>query len=127
MSWISTLSPQLLRAFHREHARRYGCSHADRNVELVTLRLRAIVRSRQTRLQPGAVRKSPSEPTRPRIKVSFNGKQLPASTYEREEMAVGEPYPGPAVVTEYSATTVIPPEFGCHLDEAMNLVITRRN
>ncbi len=121
------LSPQLLRAFHREHARRYGYSHPDRNVELVTLRLRAIVRSPQIRPKPVEVRKSPSGAASPRMKVSFNGRLLPTSIHDRDRMAIGESFPGPAIITEYSATTVIPPGFRCHLDQAMNLVITRRN
>jgi len=120
-------SPQLLHAFHREHARRYGYSHADRHVELVTLRLRAIVRSPRTRLRPIAVRKPSSGAACPRMKVSFNGRLLLTSMHDRDRMAIGEPFPGPAIVTEYSATTVIPPEFSCHLDQAMNLVITPRN
>ena len=30
---------------------------------------------------------------------------------------------GPAVIVEYSATTVVPPDFACKVDEHLNLVI----
>ncbi|MCI0350004.1 MAG: hydantoinase/oxoprolinase family protein, partial [Acidobacteriales bacterium] len=36
-------SRKALRAFHDEHHRRYGYSHQDRDVEIVTLRLRAVL------------------------------------------------------------------------------------
>jgi N-methylhydantoinase A/oxoprolinase/acetone carboxylase beta subunit len=32
---------------------------------------------------------------------------------------------GPAVITEYSSTTVVPPGFLCRVDELLNLVITQ--
>src|SRR5207237_4320658 len=40
----------VLDAFHRHHARRYGYSHPGREVELVTLRLRATMKSPQAKL-----------------------------------------------------------------------------
>jgi len=40
----------LMDAFHREHHRRYGYSHPEREVELVTLRLRTTMRSPQANL-----------------------------------------------------------------------------
>ena len=37
--------------------------------------------------------------------------------YSREELPPGKKYSGPAIVTEYSATTVIPPDKRFHLDK----------
>ena len=37
-------SPKLISDFHRAHAQRYGYSHPDREIELVTLRLRATMK-----------------------------------------------------------------------------------
>jgi N-methylhydantoinase A/oxoprolinase/acetone carboxylase beta subunit len=38
----------------------------------------------------------------------------------------GKKYSGPAIVTEYSATTAIPPGMSFHLDHASNLLIEVR-
>src|SRR4029077_21160149 len=38
-------SPNLIADFHRVHEQRYGYSHPDREVEIVTLRLRAVLKS----------------------------------------------------------------------------------
>jgi N-methylhydantoinase A/oxoprolinase/acetone carboxylase beta subunit len=38
----------------------------------------------------------------------------------------GKTYSGPAIITEYSATTVIPPKTRFLLDAAANLIVTIR-
>ena len=43
----------LIRDFRSEHQRRYGYSYPARAVELVTLRLRATIKSQQTRAHVG--------------------------------------------------------------------------
>src|ERR1039458_2085220 len=45
------LTKNLLRDFEEEHHRRYGYSHPNREVELVTLRLRAVLKSSTTRVE----------------------------------------------------------------------------
>jgi N-methylhydantoinase A len=43
--------------------------------------------------------------------------------YERDGLRPARRYAGPAIVTEYSATTVIPPEASFRVDRAGNLQI----
>jgi N-methylhydantoinase A/oxoprolinase/acetone carboxylase beta subunit len=38
-------------------------------------------------------------------------------------MRIGRKFAGPAIVTEYSATTVVPPKAVYFLDDATNLII----
>ncbi|HKN34272.1 MAG TPA: hydantoinase/oxoprolinase family protein [Terriglobales bacterium] len=115
----------LLDAFHREHARRYGYSHPGREVELVTLRLRATLKSPQAKLSaapPSSRAKASKETT----KVVFDGKKLTTAIYERNELQPGKKYSGPAVVAEYSATTVIPTGLRFWMDKVGNLLIAVR-
>jgi N-methylhydantoinase A len=120
----------LLADFQQEHDRRYGYSHGTREVELVTLRLRVILKSAAANV--GTV--APGHPSRakrgrissPRVPVLFNGKKLPTNIYSRAELQPGKTYPGPAIVTEYSATTIIPPGTRFQRDTAGNLVIDCR-
>ena len=136
-----SLSKNLLKDFQREHHRRYGYSHSTREVELVTLRLRATLRTATTHGEKiGSVGKmdhvgtaaAPARPGRaklgklspPRSPVQFDGKKLATKIYERDELHLSTKYPGPAIITEYSATTVIPPGTTFHLDPAANLIVT---
>jgi N-methylhydantoinase A len=58
--------------------------------------------------------------------VFFGGKKVPTKLYSRECLRPGRKFSGPAVITEYSATTVIPPGRKFHLDPAANLIVTIR-
>ncbi|HEX6502271.1 MAG TPA: hydantoinase/oxoprolinase family protein [Terriglobales bacterium] len=116
-------SPDLLRAFHQEHARRYGYSHPDREVELVTLRLRGSVNSPAAQVR---TTRKPSSRTVPiHTRVVFDGKPLLTRVYEREHLPAGKRFSGPAIITEYSATTVVPRGTNFVMDKASNLIISR--
>jgi N-methylhydantoinase A len=124
------LTKNLLRDFHQEHHRRYGYIHPNREVELVTLRLRATVKSPTSHVgvdafvRPrGAKLSSTSSPEAP---VLFDGKKLGTKIYSREDLQPGKTYVGPAVITEYSATTVIPPGKRFNPDRASNLIVNIR-
>jgi N-methylhydantoinase A len=118
----------LLKDFECEHQRRYGYAHSDREIELVTLRVRASVRTSSpeiTNVHVGA--DAPVRANRDalsRCPVSFEGKKLPTIIYSRESLRPRRNYSGPAIVTEYSATTVVPPRAMFHLDRTANLIIT---
>ncbi len=125
----------LLRDFEQEHHRRYGYSHPAREVELVTLRLRAIVKSPQLRIKAdhagtGALarpgRAKLGRPYELKAPVEFEGKKLETKIYSRDDLRPGQKYTGPAIITEYSATTVIPPGKRFYLDRASNLIVNIR-
>ena len=125
----------LLKEFEQEHHRRYGYAHAALDVELVTLRLRALVKSPPLKAATAHVgTAAPGRPGRaklgspftPKAPVLFDGKKLSTAIYSREALTPGKKYQGPAIITEYSATTVIPPGKAFHLDAASNLIVTIR-
>jgi N-methylhydantoinase A len=115
-------SPAWLAAFHQEHQRRYGYCHPAREVEVVTLRLRARIASPRPPAARARGGKRASEPDL-RAPVLFDGRRYPTPIRERAGLVPGRSYAGPAVVTEYSATTVVPPGTRFRLDRAGNLVI----
>ena len=55
--------------------------------------------------------------------VIFDGKRISTHIYDRAALTPGKKYSGPAIVTEYSATTAVPPAMSFHLDSARNLLI----
>ena len=120
----------LQQAFEREHKRRYGYAHPSRELELVTLRLRAVVKSTTGHLRSGTVSRlgqaKLGPPSTPKVEGFFDGKKLSTAIYAREALKPGRDCSGPAIVTEYSATTVIPPGKRFHLDRTANLIVTIR-
>jgi N-methylhydantoinase A len=62
----------------------------------------------------------------PRAQVVFDDKNVAAAIHSREALKQGKIYSGPAIITEYSATTVIPPRESYYLDRACNLIVTVR-
>jgi N-methylhydantoinase A len=123
-------SRHLLSDFHQAHAQRYGYSHPDREVELVTLRLRAIAKSPQAKLatQSSILQSARSTTMRADFQiVVFDGKRLKTAILDRDSLTTRKLYSGPAVITEYSATTIVPPGTRFSLDRAGNLVIAVKN
>jgi N-methylhydantoinase A len=128
------LTKTLMRDFEREHRRRYGYTHPNREVEFVTLRLRAVLKSHPP--ETTTTRVAADAPVRPRAKlgrissprtaVVFDGKKLPTKLYTRDEVRLAKKYSGPAIITEYSATTVIPPGNRFRLDHTGNLIVNIR-
>ncbi|HVI06963.1 MAG TPA: hydantoinase/oxoprolinase family protein [Candidatus Binatia bacterium] len=121
-------SKSVLREFEKEHRRRYGYAHAGREIEIVTLRLRAVVKSAgsQARFPQG----KRGETAASTAGVLFGDKKVRAAVFVRDGLTPERRYSGPAIVTEYSATTVIPPGRSFHIDRAGNLnislIVTRR-
>jgi N-methylhydantoinase A len=123
----------LLQDFQKEHHRRYGYSHPTREVELVTLRLRAVLKSKPLEAITNHVetdalvrpsRAKLGRPSTPKALVLFEGKKQETPIHSRDALRPGKKYPGPAIITEYSATTFIPPGTSFHLDHSGNLIIS---
>src|SRR4051794_10005048 len=111
---------RVLAKFHVEHKRRYGYSHAQREVEVVTLRLRARLASSMPRWSMVAkLAKSPEASA----SVWVAGKRQRVAVFERDALVPKVRQSGPAVVTEYSATTWVPPRARFYLDSAANLIV----
>lgn len=131
----ATDQTNVIARFHDEHQRRYGYHHAAREIELVTLRLRARLRtpqpgsqsqseSKAARLRTGG--KPPRTAPAERAPVFFHDQAVTTPVFERGDLVPGRSMKGPAVITEYSATTVIPAGKMFWVDGSDNLVIKIR-
>jgi len=115
--------------FHEEHQQRYGYHHAQREIELVTLRLRARLRTPQPKVLakslPARIARNSSSAVKPveRASVFFDNKSVTTPVFERGDLPLGRAMTGPAIITEYSATTVVPPGKKFWLDAAENLLV----
>ena len=112
--------------FHQEHQRRYGYHHPGKAIELVTVRLRGRVKARRSEFAAAArtaTRSSKRAKPVEHATVVFQGIGVKTPVYERSDLAAGQIFKGPAVITEYSATTVVPPGKKFRVDRASNLLI----
>lgn len=118
-------SRNLLRAFHKKHERLYGYSNPGLAVEVVTLRVRAAGSHPELPLPEAAA--VPDKPPRAIVeakrKVRFEGKRRLTRFYDRGRLRPGTRIKAPAVITEYSATTLIPPGFRGRVDRWRNLIL----
>lgn len=118
----------LLERFHAEHKRRYGYSSPEREVEIVTLRMRGRIASPE-RLgnmkmlgeKAGNGKSGPRKSSSGRLWNS--GKELKISVLQRSAMTVGRRSKGPAIISEYSATTFVPQGLSFKADKAGNLLV----
>jgi len=112
--------------FHRVHERRYGYSDAKRAVEIVNVRSRAIGFTPKPALPkvPAGGANADQSLTGERV-VYFAGRQMKTRIYNRSSLRAGNRFRGPAIVTEYSATTVVLPDWHVLVDRYGNLIIER--
>jgi N-methylhydantoinase A len=115
-------SPKFVDEFHRQHHFRYGYGHPDREVELVTLRLRARIRAQHESAVRDPKASSLAGETRKR-RVWDAEHWVSSSFYERAALPAGRRLRGPAVIAEYSATTFVPSGLTFRRDKAGNLLI----
>ncbi len=114
-------------AFHRAHEQRYGYSDQSRTCEVVNIRARFT----GTVLKPGLPKWKAYRPSAARAivmkgSVIFSGRNYSTTIYDRSRLQAGNRIPGPAIVTEYSATTAIPPHWRGRVDAYGNIILEPR-
>ncbi|MEO2082811.1 MAG: hydantoinase/oxoprolinase family protein, partial [Desulfurobacteriaceae bacterium] len=117
-------SRELRKSFEKLHRQRYGYVH-DREIEIVCLRVRAIGKTEKPELP--TVKEGTEAPPEGAFlkeeKVLFEGEWLTTPFFRREKLLAGNRIEGPAVIAEYSSTTVIPPESTATVDPYGNLIV----
>jgi N-methylhydantoinase A len=109
--------------FHALHGERFGHADPTRPLELVTLRVR--VRGGGATAPAEALPRRGRPASVARRAVSFDGRRIPTVVHRRETLPVGWSCRGPAIVCEYSATTVVPPGWRACVDRTGGLVLER--
>jgi N-methylhydantoinase A len=109
-------------AFHRAHRARYGYAQPENAVEIVSARLRSVgvvdkIKMRSLKSSPKRVEPHAS------IETYFDRNKIRAAVYRREELPAAARLETPCIVTEYSATTLIPGGCRARVDGHGNLII----
>jgi N-methylhydantoinase A len=111
--------------FHDLHEKTYGFSEPHRASEIVNLRLRARGRIDKPDF-PERPRGGPVPPETAVIgksPVCFEGKWSDSLILDREKLMAGNRFRGPAVLTEYSSTIIVPPFAEGRVDGMGNVVM----
>lgn len=118
-------SRNLLRVFHKRHERLYGYSNPGLAVEAVTLRVRAAGSHAELPFPEAATipRETPRAVAAEKRKVVFGGRRRMTRFHDRDRLPPGTRLKAPAVISEYSATTLIPPGFKGRVDRWRNLIL----
>jgi N-methylhydantoinase A len=113
--------PDYVDAFHKLHHQRYGSSNPAREVEIVNIRSRETIHTEKP-----ALPQFPLEPGHPKgnpTRIYANGAWHTGLIIERDDCKAGYTITGPAVITEYSATTYLPPNTTARVDQFLNLIV----
>jgi N-methylhydantoinase A len=114
-----------IEAFHRLHQQRYGFCDGNKPIEIVNLRLRMVAAGEsysppQQKPVPG----DESAACYATRDVYFDGAFVPTRLYRRDDLVPGDTIPGPAMITEYTSATVLPPDSIAIVDTFGSLVIS---
>jgi N-methylhydantoinase A len=113
--------------FHRLHEQRYGFADPARAVEIVNVRVR--MRSAGEPYRPTQRALTPGDGSAAQYAerpVYFDGGFRPARFLKRELLAPGDAVCGPAMITEYTAATLVPPGCEARVDGFGNLLTNIR-
>jgi N-methylhydantoinase A len=119
-------SPDFPQAFHKEHQRRYGYADTSREIEIVNVAVRLTALTPKPSLPRSRTHGHDARLAIERKgKVHFQGKWTTTPLYARSQLRTGNRFLGPAIVTDYSSTTVVLPGWRADIDAYENLVLTR--
>jgi N-methylhydantoinase A len=120
-----TRGGDIAKAFHQAHHARYGYMQEKNDVEIVSARLRSsgmVEKLKVERARRVSGRKITTEPHGYKI-VHFAEGRARAGIYARDQLEAGARLRAPCIVTEYSATTLIPPGAHAFVNEQGHLII----
>ncbi|MGD0156141.1 MAG: hydantoinase/oxoprolinase family protein [Terracidiphilus sp.] len=113
-----------MEAFHELHRQRYGFADAARPVEIVNVRVRMIAASEPYEPERSAPAEGDgSAALSVERDVWFEGGWKPTRFLRRELLVPGDAIAGPAMITEYTAATLVLPGCTARVDGLENLVI----
>ena len=123
--WIKAVKNE----FHAAHEKEFSRRFEDVDVQIANIRVRAI--GEMPGLKPVLVKKGTATPPKGALKLTAdawfekNGKPAKFKTkfYERTELLAGNKMQGPAIITQFDSTSVVPPGYSAEVDKHGNLII----
>ena len=125
--WLRVAASQEFRsAFHREHERRFGYADSSREIEIVNIALRLTGLTPKPALpRARATKRGARKAIEARNQVYFSGAWRSTAVYARDRLQAGHRIIGPAIITDYSSTTVVLPDWHLQVDAYGNLILSQ--
>jgi N-methylhydantoinase A len=118
------LPAALSTVFHAEHARIYGHAAEAERVEIVSYRIRAVVKMQVYEMTPLADGAVAVEPPRPPRRVYRHGEWSEVAVVRRATLAPGTELKGPLIVEQPDTTVFAPAGWVTRADRYGNLLLT---
>lgn len=119
---IRSTTGDIAAKFHRAHRERYGYAQEKSEIEIVSARLRSFGLVPKLRVAKIASSRGTAKPDS-HMTAYFAGRKLNVGIYKRDELRGGVRLKTPCIVTEYSATTLIPADAKARVDQFGNILI----
>ena len=118
---------EFVNQFHAIHEQRFSYARPEASVEVVNLRLSAIGETKKPGIESQVITDSePPDTVSASNSMVFDGETYSTNFYQRESLRPGNRIEGPAVIVEFSATTVVPPNFTAFVDAYLNLILQEK-
>jgi N-methylhydantoinase A len=116
--------PEMAAQFHSLHQRRYGFANESRPLEVVNVRVRMVAPAEAFSQQRLPLREGDGRQAIAGMRpVYFDGHFQETHVYDRQLLLPGDTFAGPAIISEYSSATILPPADVLRVDGLSNLVI----
>jgi N-methylhydantoinase A len=123
---ITVPAADAVRRFEAEHERLYGYKAAGRDMELVTVRCIGRGSEPAWRLPRGMAREPGLEMAAGRREVFAEDGPTMYHVIDRDALRVGDRLTEPAIISEYSATTIMPFGWSAVVTEHAQILLTRQ-
>jgi N-methylhydantoinase A len=121
---VRNTAGDLAAEFHRAHRERYGYAQEQSEIEIVSARLRSFgVVEKLSEKKIYASRQRGKTKPHDKVNAYLGGSKVSVALYKRAELLAGSKLQTPCIVTEYSATTLIPGDASARVDKFGNLLI----
>jgi len=116
----------LVEQFHEAHRKRYGYGNPDNPVEIVNLRIAAIVSLPRPQFRAASTNPVPATSVKLGSReVYFDGQPVSTDIYNRSLLHSGHVIQGPAIIEQLDTTTVVWPNQTARVDAYANLMLSR--
>src|SRR5688500_5888010 len=119
---VRNTTGDLAASFHRAHRERYGYAQEDSAIEIVSARLRSFGLVPKLPVAKIAASRGVAKP-HGSVTAYFAGRRSNVSVYRRDQLPGQVKLKTPCIVTEYSATTLIPADTTARIDRHGNILI----
>lgn len=113
--------------FHKAHHKLYSYQHLKQSVEIATIRVKTVGKSKKIKLKKLAL--TDTNPRKAFVKkqpLFYKSKEYQSSIFNRSLLEPGNIIKGPALCVDNESTTFLPPHYSMNVDGFLNLILHKK-